>query len=458
MVESVQENLSEEDLLKEQVLSDLVDAMEQDDSQKIIKHSNELHPADIAEYIETLNDDEREQYITAIKDDFDPEILGELEPERIEQITEILGTQGTADALAELDSDEVIEFVEELEEKEQQEIIDALPKQNRTEVEEGLSYPDDSVGRLMRKKYVTVPEYWNVGQVLDYLRSQDDLPEDFHVIYIVDPKNRPLQYVLTSRVMRNKRDVLMKDLAQECKHLLLPETDQEEAAYLFQKYGLVSLAVINKNGRMIGVLTTKDIVEVIQEESEEDFMRLGGVASRDFYSKIYKVVGKRAPWLIISAFNAFIASFVIMFFADSIKAIVALAALAPVVAGLAGNAGSQTLTVTVGAISKRKINQRTSRKFIGREVVVAFVNGLIIATLSGIGVLVFYQDPKISAIFAFSITSCFVAAGFIGSVTPILLEKLKFDPTIASSAFVIALTDIISFSVFLGLATAMLIA
>lgn len=457
MVDQAYENFSEEDLEKERILSELTLAMEQDNADVIIERTNELHPADIAEYIQNLNDVEREQYITAIKDDFDPEILTELEPEQIEQVTEILGTKESAGILAQLDTDLVVEFVEELEEKEQQEIMDALPELNRAAVEEGLSYPDDSIGRLMRKRFVTVPEYWNVGQVIDYMRSHDDLPDDFHVIYIVDPKQRPVQYVLTSRIMRNEREVLITDIAQECKHLLAPATDQEEAAYLFQKYGLVSLAIVNKNGKMIGVLTTQDIVEVIQEESEEDFMRLGGVASRDFYSKIYKVVGKRTPWLLISAVNAFIASFVIISFADSIKAIVALAALSPMVAGLAGNAGSQTLTVTISAIAKRKITSRNSRRFIGREMVIGLTNGIIVGAFSALGVFIFYHDAQIAMIFAVSIVACFFGTGLISSAIPIALEKFGFDPTTASSAFVIALTDIISFFIFLGLATILLI-
>ncbi len=457
MPDQLQENLSEDELAKEQTLSELAAALEANNSEAVIEKSGELHPADVAEYIQGLSADECEQYITTIKDDFDPEILGELEPEKVEQVTEILGTKETAEALAELDSDEVIEFVEELDEKEQQEIIEALPKQSRAEVELGLSFPEDSVGRLMHKRYVTVPEYWNVGQVLDYLRSQEDLPEDFHVIYIVDPKHRPVQYVLTSRVMRNKRDVAVKELATECKHLLRPETDQEEAAYMFQKYGLVSLAIVNENGRMTGVLTTKDIVEIIEEESEEDLMKLGGVGSKDFYSGISKTVKLRLPWLFINTLNAFVAAYVIMQFTDSIEALVALAALTPIVAAIVGNGGAQTLTVTVRAMAKRNISDKNRRKVIMREMMIGFVNGLALAIFCGIAVWLAFGDPKLSLVFSISIWSCFIAAGVIGSAVPIMLGKMGVDPAVASSAFVIALTDIISFAVFLGLATAMLI-
>ena len=457
MAEQTQDNLNEEQYEKELILSMLSAAILENNIPDIIHETKRLHPVDVAEFIQDMDEDERHEFVTAIKDDFDPEILTELEPELIEQVTEILGVRESADMLAQLDSDQVVEFIEELDDKEQQEIIDALPEQSRAEVEESLSYPDDSVGRLMRKRYVTVPQYWNVGQVLDYLRSQDDLPEDFHVIYIVDPKHRPIQYVLTSRVMRNRRDVLVTDIAQECKHLLMPETDQEEAAYLFQRYGLVSLAVINTNGRIIGVLTTQDIVDVIQEESEEDFMRLGGVTSRDFYSKIYKVVGKRTPWLLVSAFNTFISAFVIMHFSHSIKMMITLAALSPMVAAMSGNAGSQALTVTVSAIATRNLNQKNSKRFIGREIMIGFINGLVVSAFASLGVFAIHKNAEITAIFAFSIVCCFTMAGMIGSSIPVLLNKFKFDPTVASSAFVTAMTDITSFFVFLGLATALLI-
>lgn len=442
---------------KEAIFAALSLAVEQQNQSQIVALSSSLHPADIAEFLQQLGSDARNFFIEAIRPNFDPEILAELEPELIEEITDTLGTQQSAEILAQLDSDVVVEFVEELEEKEQQEIIDALPAESRAAVEEGLSYPEDSVGRLMRKKFVTVPEYWNVGQVLDYLRSQDDLPDDFHVIYVVDPKHRPLKFVLTSRIMRNKREVQITDIAQECKNLIAPETDQEEAAFIFHKYGLVSLAVINQNGRIIGVLTEQDIVEVIQEESQEDIMRLAGVNSADLYRKIYKVVGKRTPWLIISAVNAFIASFVIMQFSESIKAIVTLAALSPMVAGLSGNAGSQALTVTVSAIVKRTIGKGNSTRFIGREMIIGLFNGLIVASVAATGVFFVHHSVEISAIFGASIVCCFVAAGTIGSGIPILLRRFGFDPTVASSAFVTAMTDILSFSVFLGLSTALLL-
>lgn len=456
MAEDLQQK-TEEEIEKEALLLQLSSALEEKNLEQIIQKTAELHPADIADFMQSLNEDDRTFYVEATKENFDPEILAELEPELIEEVTDTLGTKESAEILSQLDTDLVVEFVEELEEKEQQEIIEALPEESRAAVEESLSYPEDSAGRLMRKKFVSVPQYWNVGQVLDYLRSQDDLPDDFHVIYIVDAKHHPLQWVLTSRVMRSKRDVAVTEIAEECKHLLQPETDQEEAAYIFHKYGLVSLAIINKAGKLIGVLTAQDIVDVIQEESEEDFMRLGGVDSGDFYRKIYKVVGKRTPWLLISAINAFIASFVIISFADSIKAIVALAALSPMVAGLAGNAGSQSLTVTVSAIAKRKITSRNSKRFIGREIAIGLLNGIIIAVVSALAVFAFYGDVEIAMIFAVSIVACFIGAGLIGSAIPLTLEKLKLDPTIASSAFVIALTDILSFMVFLGLATAFLI-
>lgn len=441
----------------EVILDEMSQALDSKNSDKLKNLASELHAADIADFIEDLNDDERKFFVDTIKSNFDSDILTELEPEFIEKVTDDLGAEGTADALSELNSDEVIEIVEEFEQKGQQEIINSLPEESRAEVQIGLGYPEDSVGRLMHKKYVTVPEYWNVGQVIDYLRSQDDLPEDFHVVYIVDPKHRPLKYILTSRIMRNVRATKIIELAEDCKHLVKPEMDQEDLAYLFRQYRLVSTAVVDDIGRMIGVITTEDVVEIIEEENQEDIMKLGGVTSRDFYSAIGKTVVARMPWLVINAINAFVAAFVIMQFATSIEEIVALAALAPIVAAVVGNAGAQTLTVTVHAIAKKNITPKNTKKYIGREMVTGLANGIVIAILAAGVIYALYQDPLLSSAFAASVIACFLAAGFIGSAIPILLNKMGIDPAIASSAFVIALTDILSFFVFLGLATMLLL-
>ncbi|PIR31965.1 MAG: magnesium transporter [Alphaproteobacteria bacterium CG11_big_fil_rev_8_21_14_0_20_44_7] len=446
-----------ENIDSDAIVSEISEALSQLDVNKTRELVTELHPADFADVIENLDHSERKKFLEIIKDDFDPEIFSELEPELLEEVTDLIGRDASAEALSKLDSDVVIEIVEELDEKEQQEIIEALPEENRAEVQAGLSYPEDSVGRLMSKKFVTVPEYWNVGQVIDYLRNQDDLPNDFHVIYVVDPKHRPVQYVLVSRIMRNKRDIKITDISEPCKHLVSPHDDQEEAAYLFRQYGLVSLAAVNEKGRMIGVLTTSDIVEVIEEEHEEDIMRLGGVTSRDFYSAVQKTVFRRFPWLFINMVNAFFAAIIIMHYAESIEAVVALAALSPIVAAVVGNSGAQTLTVSVRAIAKRDITPRNAPRVVFKEMFIGLVNGTMIGALASAVVYAYFRDTNLSLVFGISIMACFAAAGIIGSFIPIMLNKFKIDPAIASSAFVIALTDILSFFVFLGLATSFLI-
>lgn len=428
-------------------------ALEEGNKLRINQLAKELHAADAADFIESIDSEKRERLLENIQGNFDPEILAYLEPEVLEEVTEILGSEGSAGVLSQLDEQDAIDIVSELDEQEQKEILDALPLEYREAVEAGLSFPEGSIGRLMRKRFVAVPEYWNVGQVIDYLRGFDDLPEDFHEVYIVDGKQQPAKAVLTSKIIRNQRATAVLDLATDCKHHLTPEMDQEEVAYIFRQYYLVSAPVVNKDGKIIGFVSVEDIVDVIDEEAEEDLMLLGGVQERDTYFALGKTVKKRFPWLWINLLTSFGSAFIISQFSGSISQMVALAALMPVVAAVVGNAGMQTLTVVVRGIARKQVTKRNKLKVIFKEFMVCSLNGLLLGALGGLGVFAVYKEMHLAIVFGCAISACFVVAGLFGSLVPIIFKRLKIDPAIASSAFVVTATDMTSFLVFLGLAT-----
>lgn len=439
--------------LSEELAEQLTRALESGNRARVSQITNEMHAADTADFIESIDHEKRERLLDTIKGDIDPEILTYLEPEMLEEVTDIMGSEQSAEALTKLTQQEAIDIVSELDEEEQKEILDALPLEYREALEEGLSYPENSIGRLMRKKFVSVPEYWNVGQVIDYLRSVEGLPEDFHEVYIVDPRQQPVKAVLTSKIIRNSRETPIAELAVDCKYILGPEMDQEEVAYLFRQYYLVSAPVVNVDGRIIGFISVEDIVDIIEEEAEEDLMLLGGVQSRDTYMALTQTVKRRFPWLWINLLTSFASAFVIMQFSNSISHIIALAALMPVVAAVVGNASMQTLTTVVRSIAKKQITPRNKFRVIIKEIFVCTINGILLGGLGGLGVYASYSDHHLAAVFGAAIAGCFIVAGLVGACVPIIFNRFKIDPAVASSAFVITITDVTSFLVFLGLAT-----
>ena len=432
-------------------------ALEAGNKARINQIAHQFHAADAADFIESIDSEKRERLLDTIRGDIDPQILTYLEPDMLEEVTDYLGSEESAEAITKLSQQDAIEIVSELDEAEQKEILDFLPLEYREAVEEGLSYPEASIGRLMGKKFVSVPEYWNVGQVIDYLRGVDGLPDDFHEVYIVDPKQRPVKSVLTSKIIRNARKTAIADLAVECKYILTPELDQEEVANIFRQYYLVSAPVVNADGRIIGFVSVEDIVDVIDEEAEEDLMLLSGVQSRDTYLALGKTVKRRFPWLWISMLSSFISAFIIAQFSNTITHIVALAALMPVVSAVVGNAGTQTLTVVVSSMARNQINARNKYRIIFKEIFVCIITGLLLGILGGAGVYVTYHELPLALVFGASMAGCFVIAGFVGAFIPMFLKWMKVDPAVASSAFVATTTDIVGFSVFLGLATIFLL-
>ena len=442
--------------LDDALVQETIDALDREDDDLAAALVASLHPADQADLLELLTPELRARLIRIVGVTLDPDTLTHLDEEVRDQVIDVLGPEDTSAVVAQLDSDDAIEVLSDLDAEEQAEILAGLPLPERSVIEEGLAYPDDSAGRLMQREVVAVPESWTVSQTIDYLRAARDLPDEFYDIFLIDATNRPVGAVPLSRVLRSRRTVLLTDLRIKELRLIPVATDQEKVAYMFRQYGLVSAPVVGDDGRLLGVVTVDDVVDVIQEEAEEDILALSGVSEAGVNQSILSAVRARIPWLGVNLVTAFLASTVVSVFAHVIDAHVALAFLMPVVAGLSGNAGSQALAVAVRAIAERDLEGPLVRRAIRREALTAIINGAIIAWSAAIVVLAWFQNPTLSLLIGMSMTATFTWAGLIGILAPLTLKRIGADPAVASSVFVLTSTDMASFFVFLGLASLLL--
>ena len=417
----------------------------------------DFHEADLADLIESLSKDERQQLVTILGADFDYEVLPFLDSSVREEVLEALGTEELAKSLIELDSDDAVEIFEDLDEEVQSQVLEALPQEDRMVLEESLSYPEDSAGRMMQREVVVVPSTWNVGQTIDYMRGAEDLPDDFYDLFIVDPKHHPIGVVPLSRAMRTKRPVSVTEIMEEDLWTVPVTMDQEDVAYLFRQYGLVSAPVLDDDGRLVGVITVDDVVHIIDEEAEEDLMKLGGVTETDLYSDVLATTKARATWLVLNLLTAIMASLVIGIFESTIEQLVALAVLMPIVASMGGNAGTQTLTVAVRALAMKDLTRTTTQRFVSKELIVGAINGILFAVLTGAVAWLWFDAPTLGLVIAAAMIINMIVAGLSGTLIPIGLEKVGVDPAIASSVFLTTVTDVVGFFAFLGLAAAFLL-
>jgi magnesium transporter len=434
------------------------DVLDEKDKQQVWNLLHDMHVADISDYIDSANSERRRQLVEFIRDDFDPEILVEVSVGTRAEVMELLGTKTSAQALTNLDTDDAVDIMEDLDEDDQLQLLQAIPnKGQRAELEEGLAYPEDSAGRLLEKGIVSVPEFWTVGQTIDHLRNAKDIPEDFYMIFVVDPKLKPVGSVLVSRMIRAVRDVKMSDLMEQDIKLISSSMDQEEVAFIFRQYGLVSAPVVNEEGRIIGLIGIDDVVGVIEEEAEEDIMRLGGVKQHDFHSSPWITMRQRFPWLLVNLFTAIAASFVIGIFEGSIQQLAALAVLMPIVASMGGNAGTQTLTVAVRAIATRELTTTNTLRVVGKELGVGILNGLAFACVVGVASYIWYGNVMLSLALAGATVVTLIIAGLSGTLIPLWLMRVGVDPAIASGIVLTTITDIVGFGVFLWLGAMILL-
>lgn len=433
-------------------------ALEEGQRSSVMEIVETLHEADVADVIEQLHAAEREDFITVLGDDFSAEILSEISDTVRADVLDSIPNPQIAEALEQLETDDSVQILEDLGEKDQREILDALEDTGeRRAIEEALTYPEESAGRLMQRQHIAVPEFWDVGQTLDYLRENQDLTSEFWEIFVVDPRYRPVGSLALSHVMRAPRSTPVRDLMKAEQSLINVEDDQEDVAYQFQQYHLISSAVVDPRGRLVGMITVDDVVDVINEEAEEDIFALAGVSDTDVNTSIFQTTKTRFVWLLVNLGTAILASLVIALYEKEIAQLVALAVLMPIVASMGGNAGTQTLTVTVRSLATRDLSGANLWRVLNREVTVSFLNGILLAAILGVVAVWWFEDVRLGAVIAFAMVVNLVAAGLAGMLIPVVLNRLKVDPAVSSSVFVTTITDIVGFFVFLGLAAYILL-
>ena len=410
-----------------------------------------LHPAQTADLIEILRGHLRAQLIDRLRDGFDPLVLAELDETVRDEVAEQLGTEAIAKAIASLDSDDALNLILTLEETKQRRVLHAIPSALRAMLEEGIAFPEDSAGRLMQRELVAVPAFWTVGEVIDFLRESEDLPDDFYDVFVVDPRHRLIGAIPLNRVLRTKRPVPVRNIVIPDLVTIPLSMDQEEVAYVFAQQDFVSAPVIDDSNRLIGVITVDDIVDVIHEEAEEDLMRLGGVQEDDLYDAVIATGKSRFAWLFVNLATAIVASIVIGLFQGTIEQIVMLAVLMPIAASMGGNAGTQTLTVAVRAIAMRELSPANALRVLSKEVLVGIFNGLLFAVIVGTIAWVWSGSIGIGIVMAVAMAITMVIAGLAGAAIPLGLSRTRFDPAIASGVFLTTVTDVVAFLAFLGL-------
>ena len=425
---------------------------------KIFNYLENIHNADIAELLQNLDPVLRLSLLNIIRDKFDPEILTYLNDSLREEIVETLDIKQLASNAKQLDIDDAVDLVEDLEEEDQNTFLENLEEEERNLIEEGLNYPEDSAGRLMQRKFVSIDQMWNVGQAIDYLRANKrNLPDDFYDIYLIDLNRKVEGVVPLGRLMGSKRDIKLRSISNKDIRVIEVNTDQEEVAYQFSKYGLVSAPVIDEQKKIIGSITVDDVVDVIEEEREEDILKLGGVGHTDIYNSVIDTTKSRISWLIVNLMTAVVASLVIGLFEAAIEKVVALAILMPIVASMGANAGTQTLTVAVRALAVKELTTSNALKIITKETLIGGINGIIFAIVISLVSIFWFQDFMLGVIIGLAMVLNLILAGFAGTIIPIALEKMKIDPALASAVILTTITDVFGFLSFLGLATLFLI-
>ena len=440
------------------LVSEVIDALRADHPDTARQLVQSLHSADIADLLEHVSYEERERLVEVLREGFDPKILAELDDAVAEQVIDQLGLVHVAEVVASMETDDAVDVVEALDAEVQQAVLEPLSRVHRILIEEGLSYPEDSAGRLMHRQVVAVPEDWSVGKTIDYLRDADDLPADFFDLFLIDPAHRPIGTIPLSRVLRTPRGAALIEIMRPDVRIIPADMDQEEVAFLFRQRDLISAPVVDADGQLLGVITVDDIVDVIHEEHEEDIMGLAGVGTEDdLFHAIGDTTRSRFLWLMIHLVAAIAASAVISHFSGTIEELVALAILMPIVATMGGTAGIQTLTVAVRAIAMKELTATNAFRAIRKEILVSSLNGLLFGVLIGGVAWAWFGSPALGGVIALATVINLLTAGLTGSMLPVILQRAGFDPAVASSALLTSVTDVVGFYVFLALAAILLL-
>lgn len=446
-------HLDEDDQLKSAFVRQVFDAVEAREDERVRELVSPLHPADLADLFEQAPSELRTDFAASLAGLLDSDVIAELNDHVREELIDTLDPREVADIASELETDDAVAIIEDMEEEDQRAVLRELSPDDRAAIEEALSYPEESAGRLMQRDLIAVPEHMTVGQVIDYLRDNQDLTTDFWEVFIVDPQHKPIGTANLSWILRTPRNVGMSDVMKREQTLIPVDMDQEEVALRFQKYALISAAVVDPAGRLVGMITVDDVVHIIQEEASEDILKLSGAGDGDINEPILDSYKSRVRWLIANLITALVASSVIRLFEGTIAQMVALATLMPIVAGVGGNAGTQTMAVAVRAIATNQLTHSNTIRTIAREIRVAFLNGATVALVIGLGVALVFTNAQLGMVIAAAMMTNIVFAGFAGVMVPVILDRMDVDPAVSSSVFVTMITDSMGFFAFLGLAS-----
>lgn len=447
------ERHDEDNILKPEFVRRVTDALEAGDTDAAYDLVEPLHPADVADLLELLTRAERAELAAAITDLMSGEVIAELNDHVREDMIEDLPAAAVAEIAGELDTDDAVQLIEDLDEEDQRAVLAELEPEDRAAIESALAYPEETAGRLMSREFVAVPEHLTVGDLIDYLRERSDLPSEFFEVFIVDEKHHPVGTCLLSWILTTPRAIALSDVMKRDQTLIPATLDQEEVGNMFQKYALISAAVVDESGRLVGQLTVDDVVHIIAEEAGEDVLLLSGAGDGDINEPIREAYSARVRWLVANLGTALVGSGIIALFGTAIEKLVALAILMPIVASIGGNAGTQTMAVTVRAIAMNQLTRSNTRRILWRELRVALLNGATVAALIGIGVAALFT-PHLGGVIAAAMVINVVVSGLAGVLVPVIFDRLDIDPAVASSVFVTMITDSMGFFAFLGLAVA----
>jgi magnesium transporter len=444
--------MDREDRLKQEFVDRVLDAVEAGDDETARALVEPLHPADVADLIELARADEREGLVAALAGIVDADVLAELNEHVRDRLIDEMEPQQLADYAGQLDTDDAVALLEDLEDDEQRAVLRAMEPDDRAAIEEALSYPEESAGRLMQRDLIAVPQHWTVGQVIDYLRSGDELATDFWEVFVVSPTHHPVGTCKLSTLLRSPRRVKVADIMLDDQTLIPVGMDQEEVALRFQKYALISAAVVDPSGRLVGMITVDDIVHIIQEEAGEDVLLLSGAGDGDINEPIQLTIRTRLWWLVVNLGTAILAAAVVGGFEAEISKLAVLAVLMGIISGMGGNAGTQTLAVVVRALATNQLTSSNTVRMVRRELVIALANGVVLALITGGGTILIYHNVPLGLVMGAAMIINNIVAGLSGILVPIGLERMRIDPAVSSAVFVTMATDVMGFFSFLGLA------
>ncbi|MDH3666359.1 MAG: magnesium transporter [Paracoccaceae bacterium] len=456
-IDRQEDERDDEYALDPDLVAAIMESVDAGDRVGVLSQIGDLHVADLADLTEQIDPEHRRRFIELVWADVDQEFLVEVEEGVRDEIVSYLAPEMLAEAVRDLETDDAVYLLEDLEESTQREVLAALEPADRAAVAKSLSYPEGTAGRLMQSDFVKAPPFWTVGQMIDFLRASDDLPEEFYDVIIVDPAAKPVGKVALGTLLGARRPVTLESLMADDFRTLHVEEPEEDVAYAFNQYHIVSAPVVDDSGRAVGVITIDDAMEVLEDAAEEDIKRLGGVGDEEISDRVWEISKRRFPWLAVNLVTAILASLVIALYEDAISELVALAVLMPIVASMGGNAGTQTLTVAVRALATRDLTSTNAMRVVARETLVGLANGIAFAVVMGIVAWIWFADPVLGAVIAVAMVVNLLVAGMAGILIPIGLDKLGADPALASGAFVTTVTDVVGFLAFLGLAAAVLL-